>query len=155
MARTAVETLNLSTCGGHHDVLKAECIRTFPTVHFPAAELLRREETETQTGQFKKGRSIVVAVQHNRAEGTRTWTTAPFDKMYGFRGSKRQVDLLSAFEMLRYWGMQKVYPPKKNDPCPTSKRTKEGEAYCKQCLAAVKEKRFGCSGCYYSCRCLV
>ena len=45
MVRAVVETLHLlSIFGTHPDVLKAECIRTFPTITFPVAELLRREE---------------------------------------------------------------------------------------------------------------
>ena len=47
IVRTAVESLNLSVAADHHDVLKAECFRTFTTVTFPAAALLRREEVET------------------------------------------------------------------------------------------------------------
>ena len=38
--RTAVESINLSLCADHPDVLMSECIRTFPTVTFPAALLL-------------------------------------------------------------------------------------------------------------------
>ena len=47
--RTAVESVNLSLCADHSDVLMAECIRTFPTVTFPASLLLKREEVETRT----------------------------------------------------------------------------------------------------------
>ena len=35
--RTSLESINLSLCASHPDVLKSECIRTFPTVTFPAA----------------------------------------------------------------------------------------------------------------------
>ena len=80
--RTAVENLNLAIHGDEADVLSAECIRTFPTVTFLAPVLLRREEIETQK---VKGASCIVAVHHARGEGLRTWTTAPFDLMYGFR----------------------------------------------------------------------
>ena len=44
--RTAVGTLNLSLAAGHPDILRAECLRTFPTVTFPAAALLREEDVE-------------------------------------------------------------------------------------------------------------
>ena len=130
MVRTAVETLNLSLFGAQPDVLKAECIRTFPTVAFPASELLRREEVETQK---TKGKSVIVAVHHSRGEGLRTWTTSPFDLMYGFRGCKRQVDLLSPFEMIRYWHPERVLPPNKNDDRPKSTWTQEGRSYLKYC----------------------
>ena len=130
MVRTAVETLNLSIFGTHHDVLQAECIRTFPTVTYPAAELLRREEVETQR---KAGKSIIVAVHHNRGEGLRSWTDPPFDLLYGFRGCSFNVDLLSSYEMLRYWRMEKVLPPNKTAERPTATWTSEGRAYLKKC----------------------
>ena len=34
--RTAVETTNLAVHNSEHDILRAECIRTFPSVSFPA-----------------------------------------------------------------------------------------------------------------------
>ena len=45
--RTAVEALNLSAHAAQKDVLSAECMRTFPSVTFPANLLLKREEVET------------------------------------------------------------------------------------------------------------
>ena len=124
--RTAVENLNLAIHGNHADVLSAECIRTFPSVTFPAAALLRREEVETQK---TKGTRIIVAVHHAHGEGLRTWTTAPFDLMYGFRGLQYNVDLLSPYEMLRYWALERILPPNKKDANSTSQWTEEG----KQC----------------------
>ena len=47
--RTAVEGINLSLHWDEPDILAAECIRTFPTVTFPAMLLLKREEAETNT----------------------------------------------------------------------------------------------------------
>ena len=44
ITRTAVETVNLVANLHANDALAAECIRTFPTVTFPATLLLRREE---------------------------------------------------------------------------------------------------------------
>ena len=54
--RTAVEGVNLSLHWNEPDILAAECIRTFPTVTFPATLLLKREEAETkkQGGVQKK-----------------------------------------------------------------------------------------------------
>ena len=54
--RTAVEGVNLSLHWNDADILVAECIRTFPTVTFPATLLLKREEAETnkQGGVQKK-----------------------------------------------------------------------------------------------------
>ena len=45
--RTAVEGVNLSLHWNEADILAAECIRTFPTVTFPATLLLKRKEAET------------------------------------------------------------------------------------------------------------
>ena len=130
--RTAVESLNLSVHGDEQDVLMAECIRTFPTATFPASRLLKREEVETLK---VAGRSIIAAVFHGKGQGRKTWSEAPFDLLYGFRGSKYEVDLLSAFEMLMHWYPERVLPPKRNDPNPTSMWTPAGDRYMKQCLA--------------------
>ena len=46
--RTAVKSVNLALHADHKDVLMAECIRTFPSVTFPASWLLRREEEGDQ-----------------------------------------------------------------------------------------------------------
>ena len=124
--RTAVENLNLAIHGDQADVLSAECIRTFPTVTFPAALLLHREEVETQK---VKGVRYMVAVHHARGEGLRTWSTAPFDLMYGFRGKRYNVHILSPYEMLRYWMLERVLPPKHGTLNPTSCLTELG----KQC----------------------
>ena len=86
--RTAVESLNLSVHASHPDVLKAECMRTFPTVVFPASLLLKREEVETCK---VVGRSIISAVHHGKGEGRKTFTEAPFDLLYGFRGKSYEV----------------------------------------------------------------
>ena len=124
--RTAVEGLNLAVHDAHADVLKAECVRTFASVNFPAAELLRREEIETQKC---KGKSVIVAVHHAHGDGLRTWTSPPFDLLYGFRGSKLCVDLLSSYEMIRYWQPQRVFPPSKNSTEEqTSEWTRDGYA---------------------------
>ena len=47
IARTALESTNLQLFADHPDPLMAECIRTFPSVTFPASLLLKREERET------------------------------------------------------------------------------------------------------------
>ena len=134
--RTAVENLNLAIHGDSADVLSAECVRMFPSVTFPAAALLRREEVETQK---TKGVQIIVAIHHARGEGLRTWTTAPFDLMYGFRGSQDNIDLLSPYEMLRYWSLERILQPKKNESNPTSHWTEEGKQ-CARRFIATGEK---------------
>ena len=126
--RTSVESLNLSLHAAHTDVLSAECVRTFPTVTFPATLLLRREEVETLK---VSGRSVISAVRHGRGEGTRTFTEAPFDLMYGFRGRLREVDLFSPFEMIMHWSLESVIPP--NEKNPTAEWIPEGKEYRKEC----------------------
>jgi hypothetical protein len=93
--RTAVESVNLSLYADHTDVLMAECIRTFPTVTFPAPLLLKREEVETFT---VSGASIISSLHHGHSNRARMYIEPPFDLMYGFRGSEQAVDLLSPYE---------------------------------------------------------
>ena len=59
IVRTSVETLNLSVHAMDPDCLSAECVRTFPSVTFPASQLLKREEIETLT---VKGHSVIAAI---------------------------------------------------------------------------------------------
>ena len=130
MVRTAVETLNLSLAADHQDVLKAECVRTFPTVTFPAASLLRREEVET--GKVR-GKRLIAGMHHSRGATIRSWTDAPFDLLYGFRGNKHGVDLLSPYEMIRFWQWIRVVPPSSKSRNPTSEWTSEGLSYINDC----------------------
>ena len=51
--RTSAETTNLSLHANNSDVLKGECIRTFPHVNFPASLLLKREEIETLLSPYE------------------------------------------------------------------------------------------------------
>ena len=103
--RTAVEGVNLSLFANHSDVLMAECIRTFPTVTFPASLLLKREEVETFT---VSGASIIAALHHGHGCKARMCLEAPFDLMYGFRGSEHAVDLLTPYEMLLHYSMERI-----------------------------------------------
>ena len=103
--RTSLEGLNLAAHADNPDPLRAECFRTFPTVAFPATQLLRREEIETGK---RGGTALIVAVHHRKSGGRMSYSEAPFDLLYGFRGSKHNVDLLSPFEMIRFWSIEKV-----------------------------------------------
>ena len=124
--RTAVETLNLATHAADADATSAECMRTFATVTFPATLLLKREEIETLQ---IAGQSIIAAVHRGTGDGRNTFMEALFDLMYGFRGNSYVVDLFSPFEMLRYWRMEKILPPKAGEETPTSSWTPEGLKY--------------------------
>ena len=138
--RTSVETTNLSIHLNEMDILEAECIRTFPTVTFPANLLLKREEIET--GKVK-GASVVAAVH---AAGSsfmrRAYMEAPFDLMYGFRGTDTDLSLLSPFEMLMQYSMEEVKPPSGTDPNPRARLTDEGILYKAECTDAGKRPRF-------------
>ena len=101
--RTAVEGINLSLhWNDESDILAAECIRTFPTVTFPATLLLKREEAETNklSGVQKKevaignevGPSVIAALHHGRGDTNRMYKEPPFDLLYGFRGGEDSVD---------------------------------------------------------------
>ena len=51
--------------------------------------------------------------------------------MYGFRGSQHNVDLMSPFEMWRFWGIEKVLPPSRHYKI--SQYTAEGKRYAQKC----------------------
>ena len=122
--------MNLSCHADDTDPLGAECVRTFPSTIFPASALLKREEIET--GKCA-GKSIIEAVHHGSAGGRKAYTEAPFDIMYGFRPTKYNVDLLSPFEMIRYWAMARVLPPALDVVDSTSEWTTEGATYLAKC----------------------
>ena len=102
--RAAVESVNLALCTDQQDVLMVECIRTFPTVTFPASLLLKREEIETRK---LAGASVVAAVHDSKHQRSRAYMEPP----NGFRGKKENVDLPSSYEMLMHWSMEKILPP--------------------------------------------
>ena len=47
--------------------------------------------------------------------------------MYGFRGQEHNVDLLSAFEMLRFWSVRRVETPTAKKPNDTAELTEAGQ----------------------------
>ena len=62
--------------------------------------------------------------------------------MYGFRGRRYAADLLSPFEMLRYWSLEKVVPPVAKEAFPTAEWTLEGLAYKARCKARQEKPRW-------------
>ena len=104
------------------DILAAECIRTFPTVTFPATLLLKREEAETNklSGVQKKelrigdepGPSVIAALHHGRGDLNRIYKEPPFDLLYGYRGREKSVDLLSPYEMLLHYAWNAFCRPR-------------------------------------------
>jgi hypothetical protein len=136
--RAAVESVNLSLQANHKDVLMAECIRTFPTVTFPASLLLKREEVETKK---VAGSSVIAALHHSRCQKGRAYVEAPLDLLYGFRGSSFDVDLLCPYEMMMHWSMEKIRPPSLQTAADAinSDLTPAGRAYKREC-------KTGCGG---------
>jgi hypothetical protein len=81
--RTIVETTNLAIHLNDKDILETECVRTFPSVTFPATLLLKREEIETV--KFR-GASVIAAIHATGGSFMRrAYMEAPLDLMYGFR----------------------------------------------------------------------
>jgi len=138
--RTSTEATNLAIHANiEYDVLKAECIRTFPTVTFPATLLLKREEIETHK---VPGASIITAVHHGGQVSKRAFADAPFDLLYGFRGSEHDVDLLSPYEMLLHWSMVHITPPTTSGEDGMSKFTDAGLAYKEECKVSKQKPSY-------------
>ncbi len=106
MKRTALETLNLALHAKHPNVMMAKCIRSFPTVAFPASLLLKREEVETRK---VSGHSVIAPIHHGKGVSERMYVEAPMDLMYGFRGNEHNVSVLSPYEMLLHWSIEPVH----------------------------------------------
>ena len=90
---------------------------------------------ETRRGRDRKGQRklIITALRHGQGKGRSSFIEAPFDLMYGSRGNSHVVDLLSPFEMLRYWRMERIFPPKEGEKKPTSSWTSAGVTYKTRC----------------------
>ena len=108
IVRTAVETINLALHADNKDKSRAECFRTFPTIMFPVAELLSREEIENG----KKHGFAVIKTIHTKNK-KQSFIDAPIDLLYGFRGKSHNVTLLSPYEMIRYWQATEIKIPTK------------------------------------------
>ena len=128
--RTAVESTLLSLHSDDKDVLMAECIRTFPSVTFPALLLLKREEVECGK---TPGASMITNIFHGHGKQHLMFTEAPFDLMYGFRGTSHKVNVLSPYEMLLHWSITRIGPPSASSQESRSQWTAEGREYLKEC----------------------
>ena len=146
--RTAVEGILLSLHADDKVVLMAECIRTFPTVTFPASLLLKREEIETLK---VSGASVIAALHHGHGDKNRMYSEAPFDLMYGFRGSAENVDLLTPYEMLLHYAMERILPPTTASAQQRASWTVEGNAYRQACSKAFQKPVYK-AGVHYTAR---
>ena len=123
IARTATDLVNLARYTDQKDLMKAECIRTFPTATFPASLLLRREEIEN----WKiSGASIIIPLHANINKKHHAYLEAPFDLLYGFRGC----------EMLIHWEPKRIEAPSVSSGSSRANWTMDGIAYRKACREA-------------------
>ena len=125
-----MEGINLSLHANHSDVLMGECIRTFPTVTFPAMVLLKREEIETLK---VSGASVIAALHHGHGHKRRMYQETPFNLMYGLRGRSEAVDMLTPYEMLLHYAVEHILPPTDARAKARATWTAEGMAYRRQC----------------------
>eukprot|EP00959_Pyramimonas_sp_CCMP1952_P456407 9473119-Pyramimonas_sp.AAC.1 len=70
-----------------------------------------------------------------------TYADAPFALMYGYRGAAHNVDVLSPYEMLLHWSIEKIHPPLGRQEIYRSALTDVGRRYEKEC----REGRIHCS----------
>ena len=50
-------------------------------------------------------------MHRGRGDLYRIYKEPPFDLLYGYRGREKSVDLLSPYEMLLYYSMERILPP--------------------------------------------
>ena len=79
------------------------------------------------------GPSIIAALHHGRGDLNRIYKEPPFDLLYGYRGREKSVDLLSPYEMLLHYSMERILPP--TNPLRRSRAewTAEGKKYNEEC----------------------
>ena len=70
--------------------------------------LLKREEIECGNAL---GVSVITPVHHGGGQRRPAYQEAPFDLLYGFRGCTHNVDLLSPYEMLLHWSLERIDVP--------------------------------------------
>ena len=109
----------------------------FPTVTSPATLLLKREEAETNKlrGMQKKevalgqeaGPAVMTSLHHGHGNTNRMYKDPPFDLLYGFRGGRDSVDLLSPYEMLLHYSIERILPPTNTRAQSRADWTEEGK----------------------------
>ena len=107
--RGAVEEHNLCINLRSNDVLLAECIRTFPTVHVNAQQWLHRLEVELERSTMVKTNIPVPASRRPNARSLHS--KAPWIDLYGFRPLVFPFINLSPFEFLRHFQGAALVPP--------------------------------------------
>ena len=107
--RGAVEEHNLCINLRGGDVLFAECIRTFPTVHVNAQQWLHRLEVELDHAQTVTSSMPVPPTRKPNARSIHS--KAPWVDLYGFRPLVPPFLHLSPFEFLRHFEGHALGPP--------------------------------------------
>ena len=77
------------------------------------------------------GPSVIAALHHGWGDKIRIYTEALFDFLYGFRGAEDVVDLLSPYEMLLHYSMERILPPTSTPLQSHAEWTEEGKKYRK------------------------
>ena len=77
------------------------------------------------------GPSVIAALHHGWGEANRIYKEAPFDLLYGFRRGEDMVDLLSPYEMLLHYIMERILPPTTTPAQSRADWTEEGKKYRK------------------------
>ena len=80
---------------------------------------------------------MIAMIHGHKTNAKFSYVEAPVDLMYGFRGNQHNVDLVSPFEMWRFWRIEKVLPPSSGYECSTY--TDEGLALLKECKKARRD----------------
>ena len=111
--RGAVGEFNLCVNLKANDVLFAECIRAFPTIHVNCQAWFHRLEVETARCADM---AVTVLVPPSRRPNARSLRSkAPWVDIYGFRPlDDTPFALLSPFEFCRYWDVVAIGPPWKS-----------------------------------------
>ena len=72
--------------------------------------ILKREEIECG---HTLGMSVITPLHHGSEQRRPAYQEAPFDLLYGVRGRTHNVDLLSPYEMLLHWSLERIEVPTK------------------------------------------
>ena len=124
--RGAVEEFNLSINANSHDVLAAECIRTYKTIHVDAQNWLHRMEVELERTAEIIALALVPKTRKPNIRSTRV--SVPQADVYGFRPlAKTPFRLLSPYEFLRFWEAVPLTPPRNPKLEHRTQWTSEGE----------------------------
>ena len=88
---------------------------------------------------------MIAKVFHGAAQKSFSWVESPLDLMYGYRGDEYNVDLLSPYEMLLHWSVERILSPDAAKHGDTrSIWTDEGRAYAAQCRRSEIQPEYEC-----------